>query len=216
MKKIIAALAMSASVAAVAGTTQLFNGKDLSGWTSVIDYDVTGGYTAQEPTWAVVDGAIRSTGTPFGYLRTKRSDFGNFKLHVEYRWWRQTKSPNSGIFVLITNESGKFLPTCCENQLCKGSAGDVLGLGGGTFNGIVAPESHPFKLVKNIKKNASSERPDGEWNVVEVEVRDGTMVNRVNGVEQSRVEKLYATKGAIALQAEGGAVEFRNVWIEED
>lgn len=29
---------------------ELFNGKDLSGWTSVVDHDVTGGHTAKEPT----------------------------------------------------------------------------------------------------------------------------------------------------------------------
>ena len=32
------------------GFVSLFNGKDLSGWTSVVDHDVTGGHTAKEPT----------------------------------------------------------------------------------------------------------------------------------------------------------------------
>lgn len=218
MKKTIAFLSLTTTLAVFATPTRtpLFNGKDLSGWTSVIDHDVTGGYTAAEPTWAVVDGCIRSTGTPFGYLRTKRADYANFKLHVEYRWWRETKKPNSGVFVLVTKEDGRFLPTCCENQLCKGDAGDVLGLCGGAFNGLPENAKHPFKLQKVNKKNASSEKPDGEWNTLEIEVRNGTMVNRVNGVEQNRVEKLYADRGAIALQSEGGAVEFRSVWIEEN
>ena len=64
---------MLALVGAVCHAAELFNGKDLSGWTAVADHDATGGYTATEKTWAVVDGAIRTTGTPFGYLRTKRA-----------------------------------------------------------------------------------------------------------------------------------------------
>ena len=82
------ALVLSALVGAACPAAELFNGKDLSGWTSVADNDATGGYVALEPTWAVVNGAIRTTGTPFGYLRTKNADFADFKLKLEYRWWR--------------------------------------------------------------------------------------------------------------------------------
>lgn len=202
------------------GRVDLFNGKDLAGWTAVADHDVTGGYAASEPTWAVVDGAIRTTGTPFGYLRTKRTDFANGKLHVEYRWWRKTEKPNSGVFVRIGAEHGTFLPTCHENQLCLGSAGDVLGLAGAAIDGVRARDAFtPAKPLSGIsvaaKKAESSEKPFGEWNALEVELDGDALVNRVNGVEQNRVKGVANRRGAIALQAEGGAVEFRNVWYEE-
>ncbi len=198
---------------------ELFNGKDLSGWTAVADQDVTGGYAATEPTWAVVNGAIRSTGTPFGYLRTKRTDFANGKLHVEYRWWRKTEKPNSGVFVRIGAEHGTFLPTCYENQLCLGSAGDVLGLAGAPLAGSEPRDAFtPTKPLSGIsraaKRHESSEKPFGEWNVLEVDLDGDVLVNRVNGVEQNRVKVLGNKRGAIALQAEGGAVEFRNVWFK--
>lgn len=207
-------------LSARAEKVDLFNGKDLSGWTAVVDQDVTGGYTASEPTWFVKDGTILTTGTPFGYLRTKRGDFGDFLLHVEYRWWRETANPNSGVFVRLAVERGTFIPTCLENQLCRGSMGDVLGLAGMRFDGF-EPRS-PFNpaqalsgITKAPRKGADVEKPFGEWNVLEVELKGDTLVNRINGVELNRLTGIAVAKGAIALQSEGGAVQFRNVWVEE-
>ena len=209
-----------AVLAARAERVELFNGKDLSGWTSVVDHEVTGGYKADEPTWFVKDGTILTTGTPFGYLRTKRGDFADFRLHVEYRWWRKTEKPNSGAFVRLAAEHGTFLPTCLENQLCRGAMGDVLGLAGLRFAGF-EPRS-PFDpahalsgITKAPRKGADVEKPFGEWNVLEVEVKGDTLVNRVNGVELNRLTGITVPKGAIALQSEGGAVQFRNVWVED-
>ena len=209
------ALAVGTSFAA-----DVFNGKDLTGWTSVADHGATGGYTATEPTWAVVDGAIRSTGTPFGYLRTQRSDFGDFKLKVEYRWWRRTERPNSGVFVRLEKETGFFIPTCYENQLCMGSACDLLTLGGATIDGVVPAQSYdPAQPLSGIAKapaaGAANEKPFGEWNTLELEVRGDTLVSTLNGVVRNRVKGLKVRKGAIALQSEGGAVEFRNLSVTE-
>lgn len=209
-----------ALLSARAERVDLFNGKDLSGWTAVADQDVTGGYAAKEPTWFARDGSIFTTGTPFGYLRTKRGDFGDFRLHVEYRWWRETEKPNSGVFVRLADEHGTFIPTCIENQLCRGAAGDVLGLAGLRFADLEPRSPYDPKqplsgITKVSRKGADVEKPFGEWNVIEVELRGDTLVNRVNGVELNRLTGIGAQNGAIALQAEGGAVQFRNVWIEE-
>ena len=218
MKKLLFLLVASAGAACSAA--DVFNGKDLSGWTAVSDYSVTGGYSATEPTWAVKDGAIRTTGTPFGYLRTQRSDFADFRLRVEYRWWRPTAKPNSGVFVRLGADTGCFIPTCYENQLCQGMACDVLGLGGAGIEGLVAAKPYdpaqPLSgIVKALTKGQTTERPFGEWNVLEIEVRGDTIVNRLNGVERNRVSGLKVKKGAIALQSEGGAVEFKNLTVEE-
>lgn len=206
--------------AARAEKVALFNGKDLSGWTAVADHDVTGGYSAAEPTWFVKDGTILTTGTPFGYLRTKRGDFGDFLLHVEYRWWRKTEKPNSGVFVRLAAERGTFIPTCLENQLCRGAMGDVLGLAGLRFAGFEPrspydPAQALSGITKAPRKGVDVERPFGEWNVLEVELKGDTLVNRVNGVELNRLSGISVARGAIALQAEGGAIQFRNVWVEE-
>lgn len=219
-KNLVFAALAAAAFAAQAEKTPLFNGKDLSGWTAVVDYDLTGGYTACEPVWSVVDGAIRTTGTPFGYLRTKRADFGDFKLHVEYRWWRKTKNPNSGLFVRVGGEPVSFVPVCLENQLGAGSAGMLIGCGGLSYKAVRdGAEVSPNEVAPNVfiadRAADSSEKPFGEWNEIEVVVEGDTLVNRVNGVEQNRAVAISVAKGAIALQSEGGAIEFRNIWIEE-
>ena len=216
-----AALALSAAFAAAAGErTSLFNGKDLAGWTSVADHSVTGGYVAAEPTWFVKDGTVMTTGTPFGYLRTQRGDYGDFLLHVEFRWWRQTERPNSGVFVRLAADTGSFAPRCVENQLCRGKVGDMLGLAGMRLGGLEPKDDYdPSRPLSGItfatRQGKDVERPFGEWNDVEVEAKGDALVCRVNGVEVNRVSGVAAAKGAVALQSEGGAVQFRNVWIEE-
>ena len=214
-----AMLAMSALVGAMCSAAELFNGKDLSGWTAVVDHDATGGYVASEPTWSVVDGAIRTTGTPFGYLRTKRADFADFKLKLEYRWWRETKHPNSGVFVRLASETGSFVPKCYENQLEGKSVCSVFALGGSVLDGV-APRTpyDPADALSGVAavpaKAPSAEKPFGEWNSLEVEVKGDEIVSRLNGVEMNRVRGVKTAKGAIALQSEGGAVEFRNISAE--
>jgi len=219
--KMLMAMGLVCGVAGLAGAEQvrLFNGTDLADWTSVADHAITGGYDAPEPTWCVTNGCIRTTGTPFGYLRTKRTDFANFKLHVEYRWWRKTEKPNSGVFVRLAVDRGTFIPTAVENQLCVGCAGDVLGLAGFAIAGVEPRDAYePAKPLSGItkvpRKGTESEKPFGEWNVLEVELKGDTLVNWLNGVEQNRVTGLSVKSGAIALQSEGGAAEFRNVWVE--
>ena len=222
MKHLILAFAATCAFApfAQAEKVALFNEKDLTGFTAHLDFDVLGPYSASEPTWFVTNGTIRTTGTPFGYLRTKRDTFSNFKLHVEYRWWRSTPKPNSGVFVRLAADNPSFAPTCYENQLCRGKAADVLTLGGTVFAGVEpATPYNPAQPLSGIRcsphQKPDSEKPFGEWNVIEVEVKGDTLVNWLNGVEQNRVTGLATKNGAIALQSEGGAAEFRNVWIEE-
>ena len=218
MKRI---LIISAALAgAVCPAAELFNGKDLAGWTAVADHDATGGYTAREPTWFVVNGAIRTTGTPFGYLRTKRADFADFTLKLEYRWWRKTEKPNSGVFLRLAAETGAFIPKCYENQLECNSVCSVFALGGSVLDGVAPRNPYdPANALSGIAavpaKAPSAEKPFGEWNTLEIEVRGGTIVSRLNGVEMNRVAGVKNPKGAIALQSEGGAVEFRNIAVEE-
>ena len=98
--------------------------------------------------------------------------------------------------------------------------GDVLALGGAVFEGFTprstyTPSDPLSGIIRSPKRNADNEKPFGEWNVMEIELSGDTLVNRLNGVEQNRISGIAALRGAIALQSEGGAIEFRNVWIQE-
>lgn len=198
----------------------LFNGKDLSGWTESRDHNVPGGAAYAQSAWTVCDGAIRTTGEPFGYLRTQKADYADFKLRLEYRWWKATKKPNSGVFVRLASETGTFLPNCYENQLWPVRVGDVCALGGAEIAGV--PPRNPFvpgEALSGIAcapaKASGAERPFGEWNTLEIEVKGDEIANRLNGIELNRVKGIATPRGAIALQSEGGAIEFRNIELTE-
>jgi hypothetical protein len=183
----------------------LFNGKDFAGWTQVVTADPG---SKPEATWSVADGVIRCTGKPFGYLATQQS-FADFKLHVEYRWYGTAEQMNSGIFVLKTGPDTFFLPKAIETQLKKGNAGDFVLLSQATLNGLDNPKNRAV-----AKRAPSSEKPDGEWNSVDILVRSNTVQSSVNGVLQNVGTNAYADAGQICLQSEGGPIEFRNVAVE--
>ena len=185
--------------------TALFNGKDLTGWTKVIN-DEPG--SCPDTTWSVKDGVIHCTGTPFGYLRTQQV-YADYKLHVEYRWAdTTTEAPNSGIFMFTTGPDNFFLPKAIEAQLKLGSAGDFVLLSKATLNGMTNDG------IASVRRMAdSSEKPRGEWNSVDIVVLGNTLEVTVNGVLQNKGKDVYADAGQICLQSEGGAIQFRNVTI---
>ena len=184
---------------------QLFDGKDFAGWTKVI---VAEPGSNPDATWTVADGVIRCTGKPFGYLATQQS-YADFKLHVEYRWYAKSEQMNSGVFVLKNGPDSAFLPKAIETQLFKGNAGDFVLLSRATLNGLDNPQ------VRSVKKQAdASEKPDGEWNSVDIVVKGNTVASSVNGVLQNTGKDAFADSGQICLQSEGGPIEFRNITVE--
>ncbi len=187
------------------GITSLFNGKDLAGWTKVITAEPG---NCPDITWSVAEGFIRCTGKPFGYLMTQQS-YADYKLCVEYRWYERTEQMNSGIFVHKNGPDNFFLPKAIEAQLKEENAGDFVLLSKATLNGLENP-----KNLRVEKKAASSEKPFGEWNKVEIIVKGDAIDVFVNSVLQNSGTGAYADAGNICLQSEGGPIEFRNITVE--
>ncbi len=77
---------------------QLFNGKDLSNWTWVSD---KAGSKIGD-VWSVLDGVLYCTGNPRGYIRTKRDDYHDYVLTVEWRWPKGGKGGNNGVLAHTT------------------------------------------------------------------------------------------------------------------
>ena len=203
----VTAAEVSAQAAPVRPTQKisLFNGRDFTGWAKYLTPEPG---SSPDITWAVTSGVIRCTGKPFGYLMTQQV-YADFKLHVEYRWYGKADQLNSGIFVFKTGPDTYFLPKAVETQLKKGNAGDFVLLSKATLNGLENPKN------RTVKKQAdSSEKPDGEWNSVDITVKGNTIASSVNGVLQNSGKDAYADAGQICLQSEGGPVEFRNITIE--
>ena len=203
-------LATSLSTTAWSEDIQLFNGKDLNGWSAYsVDPQVK-----KADVWSVRDGVIVCKGEPMGYLSTEKS-FTNFKLSVEWRWPAGVKPTNSGVFLRV-NGQPRALPRCFECQLKHGDAGTFIGFHGIKLDGDAARLTKKTGTEKGgdiliLKKLSDNEKPAGEWNRYEIEIKGGNVKLCVNGKVVNEATGCEVIAGPIALQSEGGEVHFRNV-----
>jgi len=179
---------------------QLFNGKDLSNWVFKLKDPVIDPATV----FTVRDGVIHISGNPFGYMRTK-DIYSDYKLNVEWRW--PSEATNSGVFVHAQQPDTIWLK-CIECQLKAGNAGDFV-----CMNGADMMERTDKSKASVKKIAASSEKPAGEWNTMEVVCNENTIEVYVNGILQNKGTNVSVSKGSICLQSEGKDVEFRNVYL---
>ena len=189
---------------------ELFNGQDLDHWYVYVDSE------DGEPRdlFYVEDGLMNTPGDPFGYIRTKES-YSSYELHLEWRW---TDEPsNSGVLLHVQGKEMIF-PHCVEAQLMHGKAGDFVLMGKGaaiTVNDstyLVTSEERRYLAIPKFED--SSENPAGEWNSYDITCRDGIIELRVNGVLQNKGTEVSLTEGNIALQSEGGPMQFRNIYLK--
>lgn len=194
----VAAMCLSAE------PVELFNGRDFTGWTYVLDDPSA----KLEDVWSIRDGVIHCKGKPRGYLRTER-DFENYTLTLQWRWPPGTEGGNSGVLLHATepNAIGVW-PKSLEAQLAKDNAGDFWVIG--TTIEIDNPEGRIMGR-RHLNLTDGSERPIGEWNDYKIECRGDEVTVWVNGDLVNHARKSSATRGAICLQSEGAPVEFRNI-----
>ena len=181
----------------------LFNGKDLSGWTFQTDAkDVP-----MEDVWSVKDGILCCTGRPAGYLRTASDDYHDYMVHVEWRW--PGKGGNNGVLVHASSPHALGVwPKSIEVQLESGNAGDFWVIG---TELDVANETQRKKGRRHLNLTDDSEKPLGQWNVMEITCRGDEVTVTVNGDLVNHATHCNVTKGAICLQSEGTPIEFRKV-----
>ena len=193
-------------------SVELFNGKDLTGWTAFSSKpDVK-----CEDVWTVRSGTIVCKGEPIGWLATEKA-YTNYQFTAEWRWAPGQKPGNSGFFQRINGEPAA-LPRCVECQLKSGDAGDLMGFQGMTVVGDPAHAMAPKKfalgeLTGGARKTEMAEKAAGEWNRAEITVQGDRITVCVNGRKINEVTGVPVLAGRIGLQSEGGEVHFRNVRI---
>ena len=196
----IALVAIMSSCGQSESKKELFNGKDLNGWVCVLDENAS---IPPTDVYGVKEGNIQIAGNPFGYMRTEQK-YSNYKLHVEWRWVGE--GTNSGIFLHV--QDGDLLwPNAIECQLCNGKAGDFVMLGGSKIAEIECKGKFPVK-----DRIGNFEKPTGEWNTAEIVCQGNTITVSINGQLQNQATS-ETSEGYIALQSEGGPIEFRNVYL---
>ncbi|MCW1887627.1 DUF1080 domain-containing protein [Luteolibacter flavescens] len=209
------------AVTALAEPVALFNGKDLTCWKA--DVPEADKKPDIAPSFIVRDGNLVSLGKPLGHLVTEQ-EYANYRLTVEYRF--PDKGGNCGVLVHASKPRALYgmFPQSIEVQMQSGNAGDFWCIG----ENIEVPDMEkrrPHKEgqkfgggpddARNIKNlTDDSEKPLGEWNTMVITCKGDTVTVEVNGTEVNAGNKATASKGKIALQAEGTEVEFRKVELE--
>ena len=189
---------------------ELWNGKDLTGWQLVTNpaADIKSVCSIKS------DSVLAVAGKPVGYLATIDT-FENYKLHVEYRWPFDTvKSRNSGVLLHISSGpiDRNIWPLSFQVQTKITRAGDLLPMAGAKFaEPLTSPAGAKTPVLDRQKPD--SEKPLGEWNIVDIVCRDSTIECTINGVIQNRVTKCEPHSGKLGIQLEGFPFELRNIWV---
>jgi len=182
-------------------TTELFNGKDLAGWTLFAD-------EAQDPSRAfrVESGVISCAGVPVGYIRTRKA-YRDYLLTVE---WRHLGTGGAGVIVHASGPD-RIWPRGVDCDGAYGRQGDLVALGGADFEARAGRKAR--KGPRLPREGDSNEHPLGEWNIYEIVCRGDTISCYVNGRRMNEASRLTDSAGAIALRSDGAAWECRRVSI---
>jgi hypothetical protein len=187
------------------GTLELFNGRDFEGLHVYV----------QDPQLKVSDvcrveeGMIRVTGTGKGYIRTSTA-FADYKLSFEWRW--PAAEGNSGLLLHLVNPDAIW-PKGFEVQLAAGRAGDLSSYADARSKEEKVSRNPTGFSTGRLARSAPAdvEKPLGEWNRMELLAVGDALIVSVNGVEVNRMTGVLPSAGMIGLQAEGAAIDFRNV-----
>ena len=197
-------------------TVNLFNGKDLTGWhVDIPDRDKNPDAKAS---FIVRDGMLVSLGVPNGHLITN-AIYENYRLEVEYRF--AAKPGNCGVLVHASTPRALYgmFPKSIEAQMNHMHAGDFWCI----VEDIKVPDMVKRRGPKKnwgvtegkgrriLNLTDGSEKPVGKWNSMNIECVGDAIKVWVNGDLVNHGTDCTATKGQLAIQAEGSEVEFRKL-----
>lgn len=212
-----AACASAPPVSAQASNrVKLFNGKNFDGWYIFIrdhakNEDPKKIFTIQP------DGSIHVTGEIFGYLSTEK-EYDNYRLSLEFKWGEKKYPPrenakrDAGILYHAVGRDKVWMESL-ELQIQEGDTGDMWLTGGDGGKPALTVRGQRY-VGGRVVKFADYEKPNGEWNKVEVVCRGASIQHYVNGHLNMEGTDASLTRGKINLQSEGAELWYRNIYIE--
>lgn len=200
--------------ALAAGVVDLFNGKDLTGFTAYREKSTTLTPAQAAEIFKVEDGAIRVYGdfadksTQARHTLVTNTSYGKYNFWMEYRWGTKTFAPyadttryprDAGILFHLHGAKTEVWPPSIEFQIKDGTTGDLFALyarcttlgkgGGSTF--AEADAGGAMRLVDGsdafVGHTRSANFEKADWNALEMRVDGGTAVFLVNGNVVNRV-----------------------------
>ena len=197
-----------------------------------------------------VDGApaIRISGEAFGELRTKRS-FENYHLKFQFKWGEKKWPPrdraetprDSGLLYHVhapPGQNGRVWARSIELQIQEHDVGDLYAVGATiAVRAKQRPGTKPTLFdydplgewmffaqthgqMGRVVKQPDAEKPNGEWNTVEliafredaIHIVNGKVVMRLHGPMRVDTDlPTSVTSGPIILQSEGAELFYRDI-----
>ena len=227
---------LAAPAAPPPGFTDLFNGKDLSGWRIP---------TGANGHWRVVDGVIdydaESEATGEKHLWTEK-EYGDFTLRAEWRI-KETPYTNPNVTIVMPDGSDKkdvngktiriAVPDSDSGIYLRGESKAQVNIwgwpvGSGEVYGYRTDQKQPASVRAGVTPKKLADKNIGEWNAFEITVKGNKLTVVLNGervIENAELPGLPA-RGKLALQHHGGKkdgqwasppalVQFRRIFIKE-
>lgn len=197
---------------------ELFNGKDLSDWHADVP-DMDKDSTLKTP-FIIRDGKLVSLGTPGGHLITNAS-YQDYALEIQYRFAGTPGNCGALVHASTPRALYKMFPKSIEVQMMHENAGDFWCI----VEDITVPDmekrrgpKEKWGITEGKERRVpnltdGSEKALGEWNTMIIECIGTGIKVWVNGQAVNQGFNCTASKGQIALQAEGSEVEFRKVML---
>jgi hypothetical protein len=211
-------------LASAAGPQPLLNGKNLDGWEIIGDGQWTVmadgtliGQRIGDLRKMLIPGGPFSTPAQFSgwvntqsWLYTKRNDFGEFDLHLEY--WTKT-SGNSGVSIRDTSRAKWAVVTPPDYKKTPSKIGYEIQINN-RF-----PDPHPSGSIYGFMDAPKDSNRDDDWNAMDVISRNDKITIKLNGrvVAEHPGDPARSKTGPIGLQLHDqfSIIQFRNVHITE-
>ncbi len=118
-------------------------------------------------------------------------------IHVEWRYVGELPKPNAGLFLRTSNDALTWL------QAHMSTAGL------GSLVGTIHEEGKEDKKLRAGEKRPELQRPNNEWNVMEVICKGPEVTLWINGQTVATLKDCPVPEGRIGLEAEFNPVQFR-------
>ncbi len=181
---------------------------------------------------------LKITGEIYAGLTTKE-EYQNYHLTLQTKWGEKKWEPrledkrDSGILLHCVGPHGAFWNVwkrSLECQVQEGDIGDFIALAGTTADLKLAPgKSKKWEPKGTLspypgytQHGPSEERPNGEWNTIDIYTVGDQMIFAVNGkvnmaLQNTRQKTAHGpaplTKGQIQIQSEAAEVYYREIKI---
>lgn len=220
------------------GWRSLFNGEDLTGWTTI---------EADPPIWSVVDGVIDCqprTDVPGEKSLWSEESFGDAVYHIEWRIV-DTPGPTYPAPEILPDgneardEDGNVIVHHIQNAdsgiYLRGQSKAQVNIwcwpiGSGEVYGYRTDRNMPDEVRAGVTPSKNMDNPVGEWNTFIIHMIGDRLTVDLNGeriIENVQLPGV-AEEGPIALQHHGGfnpetgewnnsssLVQFRNIYVKE-